>query len=176
MSQYVCHRVSCDTLIDEDQAEWDDKSGRAAYCSDACFSQECSDHSRFFNEMRSLGFTYTVGDSVAEDNLLSLLKERNPYMVETFDEGAVDEYPGGWHWLWIPDLEDLKEAAAYFEVEDLADVDYMDWEEFMSFAHPVRGITLIQAYDFMSSTSVSFSLSQGEIKMSTTPSEPDFQQ
>ena len=175
MSQYVCHRVSCDILIAEEQAEWDEKSGRAAYCSDACFSQECSDHSRFFNEMRSLGFTYAVGDSITEDQLLSLLKERNPYMVETFDEGAVDEYPGGWHWLWIPDLEDLKEAAAYFEVEDLADVDYSDWEEFMSFAHPVRGITLIQAYDFLSSTSVSFSLSQGEIKMTTSPSEPDFQ-
>ena len=175
MSQYVCHRVSCGTLIDEDQAEWEDKSGRAAYCSDACFSQECSKHSKFFNEMRSLGFTYVVGDSTTEDKVLALLKERNPYLVETFDEGAVDEYPGGWHWLWIPDLEDLKEAAAYFEVEDLADVDYMDWEEFMSFAHPVRGIALIQAYDFMSSTSVSFSLSQGEIKMTTSPSEPDFQ-
>ena len=55
MSQYVCHRVSCDVLIDEEQAEWEDKSGRAAYCSDDCFSQECLGHSRSFNEMRSLG-------------------------------------------------------------------------------------------------------------------------
>lgn len=175
MSKYVCHRVSCDTLIDEDQAEWEEKSGRAAYCSDACFSQECSGHSQSFNAMRSLGFTYAVGDSTTEDQLLSILKQRNPYIVESFDEGAVDEYPGGWHWVWIPDLEDLKEAAAYFEVDDLADVDYMDWEEFMSFAHPVRGIALIQAYDFLKSTSVSFSLSEGELTMTTSPSEPDFQ-
>ncbi len=176
MSQYVCHRVSCDTLIDEEQAEWDEKSGRAAYCSDACFSQECLEHSRIFNEMRSLGFTYAVGDSTTEDQLLSLLKERNPYMVETFDEGAVDEYPGGWHWLWIPDLEDLKEAAAYFEVEDLADVDYSDWEEFMSFAHPVRGIALIQAYDFLTSMSISVYISKDGLQMTTSPSETDFQQ
>ena len=26
MSQYVCHRVSCGTLIDEDQAEWEKRS------------------------------------------------------------------------------------------------------------------------------------------------------
>lgn len=176
MSSYICHRVSCDALIAEEQAEWDGKSGRAAYCSGACFSQECSEHSQSFNKMRSLDFTYAVGDSNTEEQLLSLLKQRNPYIVETFDEGAIDEYPGGWHWLWIPDLEDLKEAAAYFEVEDLAEVDYSDWEEFMSFAHPVRGIALIQAYDFLSSMSMSVYISKDGLQMTTSPSEPDFQQ
>ena len=176
MGTYICHRETCDALIGEDQAEWDDKSGRAAYCSDACFSQDCAEHSQFFNDTRNFGFTYVVGDSTTEDQLLSILKQRNSYIVETFDEGAPDEYPGGWNWIWIPDLEDLKEAAAYFEVDDLADVDVSDWEEFLCFSHPVRGIALIQAIDSLSAMSVSFSLSQGEIKMTTSPSEPDFQQ
>ena len=108
--------------------------------------------------------------------MLSILKARNPYLVETFDEGDSYEYPGGWHWVWIPDLEDLKEAAAYFEVEDLADVDYSDWEEFMSFAHPVRGIALIQVYDFLSSLSMSVYISKDGLQMKTSPSESDFQQ
>ena len=125
--------------------------------------------------MRSLGFEYVVGDASTEDKLLALLKQRNPYIVESFDEGTPDEYPGGWHYCWIPDLEDLKSAAEYFEVDDLADVSFYDWEEFMMFTHPVRGITLIQAFDFMSSMSMSVFVSTEGLTMITSPSEPDFQ-
>jgi hypothetical protein len=175
MSTYICHRASCEVEIDEEQAEWEEKSGRAAYCSDACFSQTCSEESQFFNDTRDFGFTYVVGDPTTEDQLLSILKQRNPYIVESFDEGTPDEYPGGWHWVWIPDLEDLKEAAAYFEVDDLADVHFGDWEEFLCFAHPVRGIALIQAMDSLSAMSVSFTLSNGKVDMTSSPSEPDFQ-
>ena len=177
MSEFLCHRESCDTCVDciDEDDLYEDKSGRLAYCSEVCFSEDCSAHSKSFNEMRRLGFTYTVGDPTTEEKLHLLLRQRNSHIAHSFDEGDYDAYPGGWHWFWIPDLQELRLLAVDLEVEDVSEVEYYDWEEFMSFAHPVKGIALIQAYDFLSAQSVSMYISKEGLQMTTSPSEPDFQ-
>ena len=177
MSEFVCHRVACNTWVDCDDEDdlYEDESGCSAYCSDACYSQACTECSQSFNALRSLGFTYTVGNAETEAQLLVLIRQRNPFVAHSFDEGDYDAYPGGWHWFWVPDLEDLKQLSAELDVEDLSEIEHYDWEEFMAFSHPVKGIALVQAYDFLSSLSLSVYISKDGLTSKSGPSEPDFQ-
>ena len=178
MLEFTCCRIPCTTSVvsEDEDALYDDQTGRSAYCSEECYLEDCTEHSNSFNALRNLGFTYKVCDAASEEKLLAILKSKNPYIAHSFDEGDYDVYPGGWHWFWIPDLQDLSELAKAIDVEELAEIEYDEWEEFMAFSHPVKGIALIQAFDFLSSLSVSVFISQGELKTTQKPSHPDFQQ
>ena len=58
----------------------------------------------------------------------------------------------------------------------MAGIDYSEWEEFMMFTHPVKGIVLTQAWNRLQSLSISVYVANGKVEMRTSPSEPDFVQ
>jgi hypothetical protein len=185
MSEYSfqCWNNSCGDAIDRDWDEVEeDTTGRMAYCSDDCFQEDCKRESDSFNKMRNFDPPYIVGNEDSEAQLLYMLKQRNPYLVHSIEEEAADDFAGNWHYIWVPDLEDLKSFAEEIATEGqaiteaMANIDYSEWEEFMIFTHPVKGIALIKAWDNLSSLSISVYFSTGQIQMDSTPSNSDFQQ
>jgi hypothetical protein len=185
MSEYSfqCWNNSCGDTIDRDWDEVEeDTSGRMAYCSDDCFKEDCQRESKSFNDTRNINPPYTVGDEDSESLLLSMLKQRNPYIAHSIEEEEADTFAGNWHYIWIPDLEDLKTFAEETAEEGqditevMANIDYSEWEEFMMFTHPVKGIALIQAWNNLASLSMSIYISKGQIQMDTATSDPTFQQ
>ena len=102
---------------------------------------------------RPHGQPYVVGDADSEARLFAKLKALNPYIAHSIEEEEVDEFSGNWHYIWIPDLEDLKAFAEEIAEEGqeiaqvMADIDYSEWEAFVTSTHPVKGIALIQAWN-----------------------------
>ena len=86
-----------------------------------------------------------------------------------------DRYPGGWHWFWVPSLDELKSIADENGV-GLDEVKHNEWEDFMCQSHPVKGIALLHTFEALGGLSVSYSLkTDGTVAMDAEPSEPDFQ-
>ena len=172
MSNYICFR--CEVSIEEIEEMYEDTSGRCAYCSDECFNKERQTHSKHITQAYSLAIPYSIGDAKSEEQLLMLLKQKNPYIAHSFDEGDPDQYPGGWHWFWVPDLEELQHLADDCGIE-MSEVEHYEWEEFMAFSHPVKGIALIQAFEFLQGLSVSVYLTKHGVELETKPSEASYQ-
>jgi len=157
----------------------EDVSGRMAYCSEGCFVEDCKRESDAFQENRRLEPPYVVGDAASETKLLSMLKGLNPYIAHSIEEEEVDSFSGNWHYIWVPDLEDLRafgeEVAQEGQdiTEAMAGIDYSEWEEFIMFTHPVKGIALIQAWNQLQSRSISVYVSKGKVEMDVNPSNPN---
>lgn len=177
MSEYSfeCWNSSCGDEVDRDWDEVEeDISGRMAYCSEDCFLEDCKREGDSFTQNRSFSPPYIVGDAASETRLLKMLKQRNQYIAHSIEEEEADSFAGNWHYVWVPDLEDLKILSEEID-ESMEDIDYSDWEEFMIFTHPVKGIALIRAWDSLSSLSISVYISKGKIEMDSSPSEANFQ-
>ena len=183
MSEYrfQCWNKSCGDLVERDWDEVEeDISGRMAYCSQACFEEDCTNTGNRFNENYPHTTPYVVGNKESEENLLQRLRQCNPYIAHSIEEEEVDTFSGNWHYVWVPDLTELKAFAQeeMAEGEDLNEamknIHYSDWEEFMMFTHPVKGIALVNAWERLQGLSISVYISQDTLKMHTTPSHPDF--
>ena len=156
MSEYSFEFWNCGVEV---QRDWDeveeDTTGRMAYCSEACFQEDCKKKSDAFNKTHRVSPPYVVGDAASEERLLAMLRQRNRYIAHSIEEEEVDSFSGNWHYIWVPDLEDLRafaeeEAEDGEDIEDvMAEIDHSDWDEFLAFTHPVKGIVLIQAWDEM---------------------------
>ena len=177
---FSCWNRSCGDIIDRDWDEVEeDLSGRMAYCSQDCFVEDCQRVGREFNANRKMEPPYVVGDGDSEDRLMEMLRQRNPFVAHSIEEEEADSFAGNWHYIWIPDLEELKLFAEEIaeEGQDISDamagIDYSEWEEFMVFTHPVKGIALTKAWDRLQSLSVSVYVSNGKVEMRRSPSEPD---
>ena len=183
MSEYRFDCWNCRDMVERDWDEVEeDTTGRMAYCSESCFQEDCKKASDSFNQMRNFNPPYIVGDADSEARLLRMLRQRNRYLVHSIEEEEADSFAGNWHYIWVPDLEDLRafaeeEAADGEDIEAvMAELDYSDWEEFMMFTHPVKGIALIRAWDSLSSLSISVYLSNGKVALDSSPSHSDFQE
>ena len=68
----------------------------------------------------------------------SVLHSNNPYIVHYIEEEEVDEFSGNWHYVMVPDLEDLRKFAEEVATEDqdieeaMAGISQYDWEEFIT--------------------------------------------
>ena len=62
----------------------------------------------------------------------------------------------------LEDGQDIQEA--------MASIDYSEWETFLVFTHPVKGLALIQAYNRLSNLSISVYISKGTVEMDSAPS------
>ncbi len=183
MSEYtfLCWNQRCGDTVDRDWGDVeDDVTGRMAYCSDDCFAEDCKREATSFNANRSMTPPYVVGDSDAEARLFSMLQSLNPYIAHSIEEEEVDTFSGNWHYLWVPDLADLRAFAEEDAKEGetveqvMAEIDYTDWEEFLVFTHPVKGIALIRAWDQLQSRAVSVYVSKDQVVMETKPSASGF--
>ena len=176
MSEYSFEFWNCGVEV---QRDWDeveeDTTGRMAYCSEACFQEDCKKKSDAFNKTHRVSPPYVVGDAASEERLLAMLRQKNRYIAHSIEEEEVDSFSGNWHYIWIPDLEDLQAFAEEID-QEMGDIDYSEWEEFMMFTHPVKGIALIEAWDALASRSISVYISKGKIELDSSPSHSDFQE
>ena len=183
VNHFPCWNSACknELSLSWEEVE-DDISGRMAYCSEGCFEEDCKRESDHFNSAYSLvNLTkpYVVGDSASEAALFSALQLKNSYITHSVEEEEADRFAGNWHYIWVPDLEELKEFAEEIKEEGqdiknaMGNIDYSEWEEFLVFTHPVKGIALIQTYNRLSNLSISVYVSKGNVEMDTAPSNPN---
>ena len=166
--------------------DWDevaeDTSGRMAYCCESCFQEDCTRASNGFNQNRSIKPPYKVGDEASEAQLLAMLKTLNPYIAHSVEEEEVERFSGNWHYIWVPDLEDLQDFAEEIATdgqtiaEVMADIDYSDWEEFLVFQHPVKGMALLEAWNHLHSRSISLYIAKGSLQMDIVVGNPPYTQ
>ena len=185
MSEYSfsCWNEGCGDIVDRDWDEVEeDVSGQMAYCSKGCFTEHCQKVSDRFNSNYKLETPYVVGNPESEARLYTHLRQINPYIAHSIEEEEIDTFAGNWHYVWVPDLEALKEFAQDVAVEGetvaqaMQNIDYSEWEEFLIFTHPVKGIALTQAWERLKGLSISVYVSKGEVRMDTAPSDSDFVQ
>ena len=178
MNHFQCWNSTCNNQISRawEDVE-DDTSGRMAYCSDGCFEEDCRRESDHFNSQHILTKPFVVGDPTSETMLFTTLQQfKNPYIAHSIEEEEADQFAGNWHYIWVPDLEELKIFAEEI-LEDgqdiqeaMASIDYSEWETFLVFTHPVKGLALIQAYNRLSNLSISVYISKGTVEMDSVPS------
>ena len=183
MNHFLCWNSACKNQLSRSWEEVEeDISGRMAYCSDGCFEEDCNRESDRFNSaytLVNLTKPYVVGDSVSEAALFASLQLKNSYIAHSVEEEEADRFAGNWHYIWVPDLEELKDFAEEVKEEGqdtkeaMANIDYSEWEEFLVFTHPVKGIALIQTYNRLSNLSISVYVSKGDVEMDTAPSNPN---
>jgi len=183
MSEYSfpCWNEGCGDIVNRDWDEVEeDVSGQMAYCSKGCFSEHCQKMSDRFNSRYTLEAPYVVGNAQSEEQLFTRLKEVNPYIAHSIAEEEVENFSGNWHWIWVPHLEALKEFAQEVAQEEetieqvMQSIEHSEWEEFLAFTHPVKGIALIQVWERFQDRSLSMYMSQGKLNVETSPSASAF--
>ena len=159
---FDCWNNGCGDIVERDWEEVEeDVSGVMAYCSKGCFLEDCRNASMRFNKNYRAKEPYIVGDSASEEQFLKNLKKLNPYIAHSIEEEEEDTFSGNWHYIWIPDLEALKEFAQEVAEDGqsisaaMREIDYSEWEEFIMFTHPVKGIALINAWEGLQGRSAS---------------------
>ena len=180
---FLCWNDGCGDMVDRtwDEVE-EDVSGRMAYCSQGCFSEHCTMVGEQFQGNHPQDPPYVVGLSESEERLFTRLRQINPYIAHSIEEEEVDTFSGNWHYIWLPDLEELKAFAQEVAEEGqdisqaMAGIDYSEWDEFVMFTHPVKGIVFTKAWEFLQGRSVSLYAVSNQVEMQVKPSEPNFVQ